>query len=501
MEEEEHQANAEYPLRIRWIQAANSCLLSVSSLGHDEAFSSSSDAPNTFSDASGVWPQLGAHTARSWNSTDNTASRRASASPSPVHMRDSSQTYHEHLHERTPSATNASYLAARVASSASYATSRPSAAGPSLDSNAAPFRYPAPLSSLRNSVVDVDGEVNATSSYPSFGFDTETRPPQDLSNGFNSTSATVTRSSSSISTSGAAPVPGAANSGIATTMPSLNSFGSMPSSSHNGHAHRPSLQASFSSPAPSTSHQRPLQSEEHMSLMLADLMMRHTMSVVDRQDFGAGLTGAYAATASAPFQYNPTSQTWDTVDPLTTAALAAARGSLAGLDPGVTSAGNSFRQGAGPHVLGASANGTGQWNRPVSRDLRVPGFHDGFDGTIGLLQQPPSQNLTQEQHLQQQHLQQQHLQQLQQQQQQQQQFSGAPGLLPSNIGSFYNTLRTSVVNPQLGLHPLGAPFIPPAHVQVSRDRDPAHAFRSPLLDEYRASRTSRRFELKVRIDT
>ncbi|EFW98695.1 pumilio family mRNA-binding protein [Grosmannia clavigera kw1407] len=465
--------------------------------GHDEAFSSSSDAANTFPDASAVWPHPGAHTTRSWNSTDNTASRRPSASPSPVHMRESSQTYHEHLHDRTPSTTNASYLAVRT-SSGSYAPSRPSA-GPSLDSNAAPFRFPPPRSSLRNGIVDVDGEASVASSYPSFGFDTEPLPQQDLANGFSNASATATGSGSSISTSVAAPVPGAANSGIATSIASLSSFGSMPPSSHNGHARRPSLQAqaSFSSPAPSTSqlpHQRQPQSDDAVSLAFADLMMRQTLNAEDRQDIGAGLTGTYPA--STPFEYNPVSQTWDATDPLRAANFAAARGTLAGLNRGVTPVGNQFRQATGQRGFGAPANGTDQWGRPVSRDLRAPGSYDGFNcfnSAMGLLPRPSPNSLTQE-GLQQ--LQQSQLQILYQQQlHPQQQFTGAPSLFPTNFSSNVNAFRTPVANPQLSLHSLGVQYIAP-NAQVPRDRDPAQAFRSPLLDEYRASRTSRRFELK-----
>lgn len=207
------------------------------------------------------------------------------------------------------------------------------------------------------------------------------------------------------------------------------------------------------------------------------------------------------AQAQASFQFNPISEPWDAGvrgfdmygqgrDPATASAFSSARGHFGSAERGNTPIGGVFQQGGSPRGFGTPANGAGPWSRPQSRDPRTSGLSDGsINGAAGnLLQRQPLQNFL-------------HDQQLSAAAAAAASFNGNPNFIQGNIASFpfINTFRAPMQMSPLGV-PMGAPMsnglLPNPQLQAPRDRDLVRSMRSPVLDDFRTSRTNRRFELK-----
>ncbi|OAA66005.1 pumilio family mRNA-binding protein [Niveomyces insectorum RCEF 264] len=527
----------------------------VSRRGQDEVFATSHQNSNAFSvnssDSTNVWAQSAA---RPWANADNNSAtlRKTSASPSPARGRDTSSSAALHDFANGTSSSPAPYFAAiGSATTGAFASGRTSfsGTGPAADSTPAnSFKYPA---SLRDSVADdgkdttgaVNGANGAMSTFPPpIGYDDDALPSrarfsQDLSNGFTTASAAVSVSGSTASTTApTVPAPNAAVGAAAAAasnaggLPSFGAFGTLPPLRQGHHSHRPSLQTStsFSSPAAPANallHHRNSQPEDSSTLEMAD-MLRHKLHMAEQpadsslNSFAGGFVAsnysAYPQASSAvSFQFNPGSQTWDAGNPsrannfdaysqasqhaadtFALAAYAATRGSLGAIDRGTTPVGTSYRQVNTPRSLGTPANATGPWSRPPSRDPRAAsGLSDnGVAKTNGnLLQRQQYQSVLHDQQLAPPSL-----------AAAAAAFNGNTNFFPNNIAPYpmYNPVRGPVPVPlspfgvPLGASLNNAPFIPAAHFQMPRDRDPARALRSALLDEFRSSRTNRRYELK-----
>ena len=79
-------------------------------------------------------------------------------------------------------------------------------------------------------------------------------------------------------------------------------------------------------------------------------------------------------------------------------------------------------------------------------------------------------------------------------------YTGNTNYLPANLPyQYYNSFRAPMPMSPLGLpfgHPMGNPLISAPHLQAPRDGDVSKGMRTPLLEEFRASRTNKKFELK-----
>ncbi|ERS99934.1 hypothetical protein HMPREF1624_03303 [Sporothrix schenckii ATCC 58251] len=490
--------------------------------GQDEPFTNGHQASTTFptnSAAPGVW------TAQSgpWNNAENTAAtRRTSSSPSPARQRDAVGDLSNGL-----SSTSSLFP---IGQTSAFPNGRSKATnGTASEANAAAFRYTSPL---RDSVGEDGPDSNTISnSLSNLGFDSDalpsrTRAAHGSSNVFSTSSAAASVAGSTASASAA---PGPANGTTNTngsngsTLPSFGSFGPIATSSH-GHSHRTSLQAStsYSSPAaptPALPYHRNSQPEDANALAMAQ-MFRQSQGLDDRSASSAanGLGSNYGAMAayvqaqaqahthSQPsFQFNPISEPWDAGvrgfemygqgrDPAAASAFSAPRSHFGSAERGNTPIGGVFQQNGSPRSLGTPANGAGPWSRPQSRDPRTSGLSEtGANGVGNLLQRQPLQNFL-------------HDQQLSAAAAAAASFNGNPNFLPGNLAPYplFNSFRAPMQVSPLGL-PMGAPMgtpmgnglLPPnSQLQAPRDRDLVRSMRSPVLDDFRTSRTNRRFELK-----
>lgn len=222
-------------------------------------------------------------------------------------------------------------------------------------------------------------------------------------------------------------------------------------------------------------------------------------------NFGAMAAYAQAqaqAQAQASFQFNPISEPWDAGvrgfdmygqgrDSAAASAFSASRGHFGSAERGNTPIGSVFQQGGSPRGLGTPANGAGPWSRPQSRDPRTSGLSDSSsNGASNLLQRQPLQNFL-------------HDQQLSAAAAAAASFNGNPNFLPSNLASYplFNSFRAPMQMSPLGISvgaSMGNALLPNSHMPAPRDRDRdlVRSMRSPVLDDFRTSRTNRRFELK-----
>lgn len=480
--------------------------------GQDEPYTNGHPTSNAFptsSGASGVWTQPNGP----WNNAEsNAAIRRTSSSPSPARQRDGISDLSNGL------PAGPSLFA--IGQTGAYSNSRSKAANGAIpDANSSTFRYTSPL---RDSVGEDSTDANGiASSLSTLGFDSEALPPRTRAahgsaNVYSTASAAASVAGSTASTSAA---PGTANgsgnaNGGTSGLPSFGSFGPI-STSNQGHSHRTSLQAStsYSSPAAPTHalpYHRNSQPEDANTLAMAQ-MFRQSQALDERaadsamnavgSNFGASMAAYSQAQAQASFQFNPISESWDAGvrahgfdayaqgrESATAAAFSAARGHFGSADRGNTPIGGPFQQVSSPRSLGTPTNTTGPWSRPQSRDPRASGLSDSnTNGANSLLQRQPLQNFLHEQQL---------------SAAAAASFNGNPNFLPNNLGSYplFNTFRAPLQMSPLGMQigaPMGNPLLPNPHMQPSRDRDLVRSLRSPVLDDFRTSRTNRRFELKV----
>ncbi|CAK7222976.1 mRNA binding protein puf3 [Sporothrix bragantina] len=480
----------------------------------DEPFTNNHQALKTYpttSTTAGVWTQQSGP----WNNADsNAAARRTASSPSPARQRDNANDLTNGL-SSTPSLF-------AIGQNGAYSNNRAKATnGTSIDSSNSTFRY---ASALRDSLADGEGDSNGlAASLSNLGLDSEalpsrTRAAHNSSNVFSASSAAASVAGSTTSTSATpGPANGSANTnGNSNGLPSFNSFGPIASSAH-GHSHRTSLHTSTSysspvAPAHSLPYHRNSQPEDANSLAMAQ-MFRQSQALDERSanppvngmanDFAASVA-AYAqaqaqAQAQASFQFNPISEPWDSGvrgfdmygqgrEAAAAAAFSNTRGHFGSAERGNTPIGGVFQQQSNsPRSLGTPAS-AGPWSRPQSRDPRMSGLSDGsMNGASSLLSRQPLQNYLHDQ-----------------------QLSAAaaaaasygnPNYLPANLPyPLYNSFRAPMqqmapLGVQLGA-PMANPLIPGSHMPVPRERDVVRAMRSPVLEEFRTSRTSRKYELK-----
>ncbi|CAK7211922.1 mRNA binding protein puf3 [Sporothrix curviconia] len=494
--------------------------VALAPLGNDEPFTNghqASKAYPTAPPASGVWTQQPGP----WNNADsNAAVRRTASSPSPARQRDSANDLSNGL-----SSTSSLFA---IGQNGAYSNGRTKAInGTSADTSNGTYRYTSPL---RDSVADGEDDPNSiTNSLSNLGLDSEalpsrTRASHNSSSVFSAPSAAASVAGSTTSTSAA---PGPANGSAGTNgnsngLSSFGSFGPITSSSH-GHSHRTSLHTSTSysspaAPAHALPYHRNSQPEDANSLAMAQLF-RQSQALEDqaadlsmngmRNNFAAyAQSQAQAqAQAQASFQFNPVSEPWDAGvrgfdmygqgrEAAAAVAFSSARSHFGSAERGNTPIGGLFRQqqGNSPRGLGTPAN-AGPWSRPQSHDPRMSGLLDGsVSGTSNLLPRQPLQNYLHDQ-----------------------QVSvaaaaaaaaaasygGNPNYLPANLPyPLYNSFRAPVQMSPLGIQlgpsiSMGNPLVPgPSHIQPVRDRDIVRSMRSAVLEDFRTSRTNRKFELR-----
>ncbi len=217
-------------------------------------------------------------------------------------------------------------------------------------------------------------------------------------------------------------------------------------------------------------------------------------------DYAAGMAAAYPqVSGTASFQMNPVSEPWDArgqsggfemfpqiFDP-TLATTINNRSSLASIDRGNTPIG-SLRQISSPRSLGMPVSVGGPWSRPQSRDPRMSGLSDGVVNASNVYARQPLQALLHEQQLAAAGV----------------SFGASTNFFSNNMPSYspYNTYKAHMQMPPYGMQiasPMANSFVPTPHMQGPRDRDPVRSLRSPLLEEFRSSRTNRKYDLKVRL--
>ncbi|CAK7220154.1 mRNA binding protein puf3 [Sporothrix eucalyptigena] len=478
----------------------------IRTAGGDEPFTNGHQATKAFpttTGASGVWTQQSGP----WNNAEsNAAIRRTSSSPSPARQRDNVSDLSNGL-----PATSSLFA---IGQTGAYSNNRTKATnGTSAEGGSNGFRYASPL---RSGAGEDETDPNAiTTSLSNLGFDSEALPSRTRA-AHNANVFSVPSAAASVSGETTPAAPGPANgsssvngNGNSSGLPSFGSFGPIATSSH-GHSHRTSLHTSttYSSPAApvhALPYHRNSQPEDAASLAMAQMLRQQNLDDRAADANMNALGNSYSASAAAyaqaaqahqaSFQFNPISEPWDAgVRGLDMygqgrdAFLPSARSHYGSAERGNTPIGGPFQQNNSPRGLGTPAN-PGPWSRPQSRDPRTSGLSDGsINGTSNLLPRQPLQNFL-------------HDQQLSAAAAAAASYSGNPNFLSANLASYplYNSFRGPMQMSPLGIQigsAMGNPILPSSHMQAPRDRDLVRSMRSPMLEDFRTSRTNRKFELK-----
>ncbi|CAK7564954.1 MAG: mRNA binding protein puf3 [Sporothrix epigloea] len=449
-----------------------------------------------------------------WNNTEGIAAvRRTASSPSPARQRGSAKDL--------PNGPLPPSLYA-IGQNGAYPNSRAKAAdGTSVDVSNDTYRYKLPLhDSMTDEEIDSSNIAASLSNLrlDSEAFSYRTRPPHKPSNVFSASSAATSVAGSTTSVSAApGPLNGSAGTNINNGLPSFGSFGPVASTSH-GHSHRASLHTttSYSSPAAPVStlpYHRNSQPEDASSLAMSQ-MFRQSQAFSERlvDPSMNGIGSSFAANTSAhnqtntqpqistPFQFNPISESWHTGnrgldmygqgrDAAAASNFSATRVQFGSTESGNTSIGDTFlHQSNSPRGLSSPVNAR-PWNRSQFRDPRMYGLSDGnINASRNSFPRQPLQNLL-------------HDQQISATATAASLYNGNPNFLPANLAPFplYNSYRVPTQMHPLGMQlgaPMSNPNMPGPHMQLPRDRDVVRSLRSPVLEDFRSSRTNRKFELK-----
>ncbi|CAK7262755.1 mRNA binding protein puf3 [Sporothrix epigloea] len=493
--------------------ATNSRELNASR-GKDEAFADSHQTTKTFSTTpatSNVWTQQPGP----WNNTDSIAAvRRTASSPSPARQRGNAKDL--------PNGPSAPSLLA-IGQNGTYPNNRAKAAnGTSVDVSNDTYRYKSPL---RGSIADEElDSSNIAASLSNLRLDSEafsyrTRAPHNPSNVFSASSAATSVAGSTTSVSAVpGPLNGSAGSSINNNgLPSFGSFGPVASSSH-GHSHRASLHTttSYSSPAApayALPYHRNSQPEDASSLAMPQMFRQsHAFDERPVDPSMNGIGSSFAANTSAhtqintqaqvstTFQFNPISEPWHTGnrgfdmygqgrDAAAASNFSATRGQFGIMERGNISIGDTFlHQSNSSRGLSSPVNAR-PWSRPQFRDPRMYGLPDGsVNGARNAFPRQPLQNLL-------------HDQQISATATGASLYNSNPNFLPASLAPYplYNSYRVPTQMHSLGVQlgaPMSNPNMPGSHMQLSRDRDVVRSMRSPVLEDFRSSRTNRKFELK-----